>query len=136
MPSKVAVQNVGGDLNVDTSSEINFRPCISFPFFSFSVEEPIYCEIPSPTKGRTNYPPPLPSRQQNGLRSSWRPKTDAEVVTSSEKQRLPKTNVGLGRRAITQLDMSVAATNRGRPLVTSGRPWQQQPLWKEAIKVR
>jgi len=102
---------------------------------SSSVEEPIYCEIPSPTKGRTNYPPPLPSRQQNGLRSSWRPKTDAEVVTSSEKQRLPKTNVGLGRRAITQLDMSVAATNRGRPLVTSGRPWQQQPLWKEAIKI-
>merc|ERR1711894_679176 len=50
---------------------------------STNVEEPIYCEIPSPCKGRRmNYPPPLPSRgqqqqqHQNGLRSSWRPKTE------------------------------------------------------------
>ena len=66
-----------------------------------AVEEPIYCEIPSPCKGRSNYPPPLPSRQQNGLRSSWRPKTEF----AASEIRLPKTNVGLGRRAITQLDM-------------------------------
>ena len=53
-----------------------------FIISNFSVEEPIYCEIPSPCKGRRmNYPPPLPSRgqqqqHQNGLRSSWRPKTE------------------------------------------------------------
>ena len=87
-----------------------------------------------------NYPPPLPSRgqqqqlqqqQQNGLRASWRPKTEV----TSDVRLPPKTNVGLGRRAITQLEMSTAGltTSSRRPLA-SARPWPQ-PLRMDVIKV-
>ena len=47
----------------------------------------------------------------------------------------PKTNAGLGRRAITQLEMSTAGLNTSsrRPLA-SARPWPQ-PLRMDVIKV-
>jgi len=109
---------------------------------STNVEEPIYCEIPSPCKGRRmNYPPPLPSRgqqqqHQNGLRSSWRPKTEvtSDVRLHNHTGLPPKTNAGLGRRAITQLEMSTAGLNTSsrRPLA-SARPWPQ-PLRMDVVK--
>ena len=84
-----------------------------------------------------NYPPPLPSRgqqqqqqHQNGLRSSWRPKTEV----TSDVRLPPKTNAGLGRRAITQLEMSTAALTSARRPLASARPWPQ-PLRMDVIKV-
>merc|ERR1719288_459926 len=85
---------------------------------STNVEEPIYCEIPSPLPSRGQQ-----QQHQNGLRSSWRPKTEitSDVRLHNHTGLPPKTNAGLGRRAITQLEMSTAGLNTSsrRPLASA-----------------
>jgi len=95
-------------------------------------EEPIYCEIPSPNK-RPLPPPPLSSNRSSGLRGSLRsdqglssvmPQQQQAIKVSKAPTRMLKTNgaitTGLGRRAITQLDMSAAS--RLSSAVSSSRP--------------
>jgi len=99
-------------------------------------EEPIYCEIPSPNK-RPLPPPPLSSNRSSGLRASLRSNGLSSSVMPPLQQQQPqkasnnaaptrmlKTNgaitSGLGRRAITQLDMSAAS--RLSAAISSSRP--------------
>jgi len=107
-------------------------------------EEPIYCEIPSPNK-RPLPPPPL-SNRSSGLRGSLRSNGLSSVMHQQHNQqqgngaaptRMLKTNgaitSGLGRRAITQLDMSAAsrlsaAGSSSRP-VTARQPSIPSAKW-------
>jgi hypothetical protein len=83
-------------------------------------EEPIYCEIPSPCKAPRA--PPLPNRLNGlGLRppptnldARHQLKTNGAIMGSSYR---PTT--GLGRRAITQLDMSVTSRRPFTDLLAS-----------------
>lgn len=89
---------------------------ISFFIDSSTEEEPIYCEIPSP--GKRPLPPPpqasLLSNRSSGLRTSLR-STNGFMQQGATTRMMLKTNgaiapsAALGRRAITQLDMSASA---------------------------
>lgn len=109
-----------------------------------SSEEPIYCEIPSPEKP----PPPLPSRQQQTryLRSPRKPRqdsVDSAARRNGVESRLRTAPVGpssaktgLGRRALTQLDMSMQQQRRSFAdlLPQKTNPWRQQAVNKKPVK--
>lgn len=97
---------------------------ISFFIDSSTEEEPIYCEIPSPGKRPLPPPPALLSNRSCGLRTSLR-STNGFMQQGATTRMMLKTNgaiassVGLlGRRAITQLDMSASAALARQSLAT------------------
>ena len=69
-----------------------------------SEEEPIYCEIPSPCKG-----PRPPTSASSTATSSALQLQRGQPLRSSNSRLIPapiQPQYGLGRRAITQLDIS------------------------------
>ena len=76
-----------------------------------SEEEPIYCEIPSPCKG-----PSIPSTSSSGVVKPSQAAPASSALQLQRGQPLRSSNsrliqaiqppAGLGRRAITQLDIS------------------------------
>ena len=80
-----------------------------------SEEEPIYCEIPSPCKGpttTTTASSALQLRRGQPLRSS-----NSRLIQGIQ----PAQAQGLGRRAITQLDMSPPKRPAARIIPNSSR---------------
>ena len=103
-----------------------------FQFSALDVEdEPIYCEIPSPDKRPL---PPPPSRSA-AIRGSMR-SNGLLLQQGQGSSRILKTNgaitSGLGRRAITQLDMSASHHSQRHRITekasSSSQPQSQAPM--------